>query len=67
MESGPQSSSVLSLNLFNFSNTIGSGTTAPIEIGAFAGRKLLLAFMVYALTPTSSKTVHYTFMLGDPA
>ncbi|WP_146115983.1 DUF6864 domain-containing function [Malikia granosa] len=59
--------STLNLELYNFNNSIGSGTTSPIEIGTLAGRKLWLSFMVYALSAESSKTVHYTFMLGEPA
>lgn len=66
MESGTPSSSALTLRLYNFNNSIGSGTSLPIEIGVLGGRKLLLAFMVYALSTESSKTVHYTFMVGDP-
>ena len=65
MEAKSDEAATLTLNLFNFNNSIGSGTTSPIEIGTFTGRKLLLAFMVYALSDASSKTVHYTFMLGD--
>lgn len=57
-------SSILTLNLYNFNNSIGTGTTAPLEIGSFNGRKLMLSFMVYSLSPDSIKTVHYTFMLS---
>lgn len=65
---GPSSAtgSTLNLTLFNFNNSIGSGTTSPLEIGSLQGKRLWLSFMVYALTPDSSKTVHYTFMVGDP-
>jgi hypothetical protein len=66
MEPGPVSSSALTLLLFNFNNSIGSGTTEPIEIGTVRGRKLLLSFMVYSMNPDSTKTVHYTFLLSDP-
>src|SRR5574340_1462975 len=65
MEAKSDETSTLNLTLFNFNNSIGSGTTSPVEIGTFSGRKLLLAFMVYALGDATSKTVHYTFMLGD--
>jgi hypothetical protein len=65
MEAKSDATSTLTLTLYNFNNSIGAGTTSPIEIGTFNGRKLLLAFMVYALSEESSKTVHYTFMLGD--
>lgn len=67
MEAKSDQGSNLTLSLYNFNNSIGSGTTSPIEIGSFSGRKLHLAFMVYALSDSSSKTVHYTFMLGDKA
>jgi hypothetical protein len=64
---GPASASesTLNLTLYNFNNSIGAGTTSPLEIGSLFGRKLWLSFMVYALNAESSKTVHYTFMLGD--
>ena len=65
MGTASASGSSLHLPLFNFNNSIGAGTTAPIEIGTLSGQKLLLSFMVYALNPESTKTVHYTFMLGD--
>ncbi|RQO54468.1 hypothetical protein DBR47_22750 [Paucibacter sp. KBW04] len=64
---GSASDSTLNLTLYNFNNSIGSGTTAPLDIGTLAGRKLSLSFMVYAISPESSKTVHYTFTLGEPA
>jgi len=65
---GPSSAtgSTLNLTLFNFDNSIGSGTTSPLEIGTLQGRRLWLSFMIYALSPDSSKTVHYTFMVGEP-
>jgi hypothetical protein len=55
----------LILDLYNFTNSLGSGTTSPYQIGHLMDRKLYIGFMVYALNPTSSKTVHYTFMLGE--
>lgn len=57
--------STLRLQVYNFNNTIGAGTTSPLEIGTFAGRKLLFSFVVYAFNQESTKTVHYTFMLGE--
>lgn len=59
--------STLQLPLFNFDNSLGSGTKVPIEIGTLGGRKLLLSFAIYAFSPESVKTVHYTFMVGDQA
>jgi hypothetical protein len=65
MESVANSSSALTLSLYNFNNAIGAGTTAPVEIGNLGGRRLSLSFMIYAMNPDSTKTVHYTFMLGE--
>lgn len=66
MEPAPAAGSLLALSLYNFNNSIGAGTTDPIEIGNLAGRKLLFSFIVYAMTRESTKTVHYTFLVGDP-
>lgn len=66
MEAGPQSTSTLYLILYNFNNSIGSGTTAPMPVGNIRGRKLWLSFMVYSINTESTKTVHYTFLAGDP-
>jgi len=57
----------LHLPLYNFNNPIGSGTTHPVEIGRLHGRVLLMAFAIYANSPDSLKTFHYTFMLGAAA
>jgi hypothetical protein len=57
----------LNIPLHNFDNPIGTGTTQPLEIGTLQNRKLLLSFMVYTHGPESTKTVHYTFMVGEPA
>jgi len=65
IDPGAASGTTLNLTLYNFNNSIGSGTTSPVEIGTLNGRKLWLSFMVYAISAESSKTVHYTFMLGN--
>jgi hypothetical protein len=55
----------LVLDAYNFNNSIGSGYATPVKLGSLMERELWLSFMVYALTDSSSKTVHYSFMLGD--
>lgn len=65
MEGDVNETAILKLRLYNFNNSIGSGTTSPMEIGQLNGRVLWLAFMVYAISNKASKTVHYTLMLGD--
>jgi hypothetical protein len=65
-ESTAEGSTTLRLKLYNFNSSLGSGTTSPMSIGTFAGRKLFLSFMVFALNEGAQKTVHYTFALGEP-
>lgn len=55
----------LVMDLYNFNNSLGSGTLSPYRIGHLMDRELWLGFMVHAISDTSSKTVHYSFMLGD--
>lgn len=60
--SGPET---LVLDIYNFNNSIGTGLKTPVKLGTLMDRELFLGFMVYTLSPTDSKLVHYTFMLGD--
>ncbi len=53
------------IKLFNFDNSLGTGTTAPLPMGRINGRKLYISFMVHALSKESSKIVSYTFFLGE--
>jgi len=59
------SESTLKLIVYNFNNTLGTGTTSPIDIGIISGRKLYLAFLVGSLSETAIRTVTYTFFLGE--
>ncbi|KAB2966334.1 DUF6864 domain-containing function [Zoogloea sp.] len=65
LEQGPVLNNELTLFLYNFNNPMGSGTTAPLEIGSIRGKRLWVSFAVYSMSPDSPKTVHYTFLLGD--
>lgn len=65
IEGEPASGKSIKIRLFNFNNSIGTGTTQPLEIGYYLHRKLYLAFTVYAFNEQSLKTVHYTFFLGE--
>lgn len=56
--------STLEINLTNFDGAIGTGTTAPIEVGTYVGHRLFLSFVITALGPAATKTVHFTFYLG---
>jgi len=55
----------LKIDLYNFNNSLGNGTVKPYKIGSLMDRELYLGFNVYALSAEGSKTVHYSFMLGD--
>ncbi|CAH6919063.1 Conserved hypothetical protein [Vibrio chagasii] len=59
---GPE---VLILDIYNFTNALGTGVSSPIRIGTLMDRELFLVFMVYTTSPTAPKLVHYTFSLGD--
>lgn len=55
----------LELKLFNFVNALGTGTTEPLQVGTYMGKKLWLSFVVYSLDATTIRTIHYTFFGGD--
>jgi hypothetical protein len=54
----------LELELVNFNNPVGSGTTEPLLLGELDERELYLNFRVYALNG-ADRTLHYTFYLGE--
>ena len=53
----------LEIQLYNFNNPLGTGNTAPLEIGNIDGRVLFLNFRVYFLQGEGNKTIHYTWYL----
>jgi len=59
------SNEVLELTLVNFSSSLGSGNAVPLPIAKLNNRQLYLNFIIYALSETSSKTVHYTWYLRE--
>jgi hypothetical protein len=60
--SGP---GVLKLSLFNFDDRFGAGTTKPMRIGKFEGRRLYLQLRVYTLSGSQDKTLQYTVYKGE--
>ncbi|WP_456016535.1 DUF6864 domain-containing function [Pseudomonas fluorescens] len=56
----------LKLKIYNFNNSLGTGTATPIYLGVISDRKLYLSFIVHALKKESSKLITYTFFLGEP-
>ncbi|MGU9821973.1 DUF6864 domain-containing function [Pseudomonas sp. LF090] len=55
----------LKLKIYNFNNSLGTGTATPIYLGVISDRKLYLSFIVHALKKESSKLITYTFFLGE--
>jgi hypothetical protein len=55
----------LRLALFNFDDRFGAGTTKPMRIGKYEGRRLYLQLRVYSLAGTGDKTLHYTVYKGE--
>lgn len=57
------SGKMLIFKLENFSKVVGSGTTAPLEVGSIMGKKLYFSFYITAYNDESVKQVTYTFYL----
>ncbi len=59
------SNSELGIILVNFNNSLGTGNTAPFEVGILNNKKLYLNFRVYTLNVKTNKTIHYSWYLGE--
>lgn len=57
----------IKIKVFNFDNSLGTGTTSPLPIGRIGGKRLYLSFIISALSKGASKLVTYTFFLGESA
>ena len=55
------SGKMLTFKLENFSNSLGSGTSQPLEVGHKMGKKLYFSFYITAYDNESVKQVTYTF------
>ena len=51
----------IELTCVNFDNSLGTGTTKPIQLATFNGKKIYINFWVYALGEKSLKKVVYSF------
>ncbi|KQR71879.1 DUF6864 domain-containing function [Pedobacter sp. Leaf176] len=65
MEFKQISGTELEIILINFNNSLGTGNASPLEVGTLNNKKLYLNFTVYALNIKTTKTVHYTWYLGE--
>lgn len=55
------SDNTIILTCVNFDNPLGTGTTNPIELATYNGKKIYFNFWVYALGAKSLRKVAYTF------
>lgn len=55
----------LIINLTNFNNKIGHGNVEPLTIGTLDNKELFLSFRVTSGNENFSRTLEYTFYLGE--
>ena len=55
------SGNTITLTCVNFDNPLGTGTTKPIELATFNGKKIYVNFWVYALGERSLRKIVYSF------
>ena len=55
------SNNTITLTCVNFDNVLGTGTSTPIELATFNGKKVYINFWVNALGSNSLKEITYTF------
>lgn len=48
------------ITCINYDNPLGIGTSKPIELGAFEGKKIYLNFWVFSLGNNTARKVSYT-------
>ena len=53
----------IQLTCINFDNSLGTGTTKPIELATYNGKKIYINFFVYALGEKSLRKIVYTFYM----
>ena len=53
------STSTIQLTCINFNNTLGTGTTQPIELATFNGKKIYINFWISALSDNALKKLEY--------
>lgn len=55
------SGNTIKLTCINFDNPLGTGTSKPIELATFNGKKIYVNFWVYALGENSLRKIVYSF------
>lgn len=55
------SGNVITIICTNFKSALGTGTTVPIELATFQGKKIYIIFWIYGLGEKAPKKIDYTF------
>lgn len=55
------SGNTITLTCTNFDNPLGTGTTKPVELATFNGKKIFFNFFVYALGDKTLRKIVYSF------
>jgi len=50
----------ITITCINFDNTLGTGTSRPIELAVFEGKKIFINFWVYGLGKKTAREFSYT-------
>ena len=51
---------IITLTCINFDSALGTGTSTPVELAVFEGKKVYINFWVYSLGKNSARKVDYT-------
>lgn len=54
---------ILTMTCINFNNSLGIGTTAPIEVATFRGKTIFLHLWVYTLGEKNLRKITYSLYL----
>ncbi|MCZ7399674.1 MAG: hypothetical protein O8C62_08375 [Candidatus Methanoperedens sp.] len=55
----------LKVTFFNFKNPMGSGSVKPIPIGSLDGRRIYIQYIIYALTYSKDKMLHFNIYKAE--
>lgn len=55
------SGNTITMTCVNFNNPLGTGTTKPIELATFNGKKVYFNFFIHALGDNSLRKISYSF------
>ena len=51
----------ITITCTNFNSPLGTGTTVPVDIATFQGKKIYIVFWIYSLGEKAPRKIDYTF------